>query len=142
MAGRIRKKQNWCILHGSPEDDEKEPISYCPRCQKQSYLSILRERIYSPGQPIPSDHEYWKQCHNCGQIVPIYELKKESRLKDFVETSSNPFDQGKTITGIGNKVQKPPLQKQRKKLKDRIEQEKDKDIQAELRKGNIVQIIE
>jgi transcription antitermination factor NusG len=29
-----------------------------------------------------------------------------------------------------------------KKLKEQIEKEKDKDIQAELRKGNIVEIIE
>jgi len=49
------------------------------------------------------DKENWKQCHNCGQIVPIYEAKKESKLQDFVETSDNPFDSGKSITGLGNK---------------------------------------
>jgi hypothetical protein len=36
--------------------------------------------------------------------VPIYEAKKEGKLHDFGETSHNPFDQGKPITGIGNKV--------------------------------------
>jgi hypothetical protein len=41
------------------------------------------------------DSERWKQCHECGHIVPIYELKRESRLKDIVEPSDNPFDQGK-----------------------------------------------
>jgi hypothetical protein len=40
--------------------------------------------------------------------VPIYEAKKEGKLHDFGETSRNPFDQGKTITGIGNKVKKCP----------------------------------
>jgi len=63
-------------------------------------------------------------------------------LQDFVETSSNPFDQGKSITGIGNKVKKTPFKKQMQKLKDRIEQEKDEDIKRELRRGNIVTIIE
>ena len=138
MAGGIRKKQTFSVI-GS---DDEITISYCPRCSKVGYSSLLQERIYKPDEQIPSDHENWKQCHTCGQIVPIYELKKESKLKDFVETSSNPFDQGKTIVGLDNKRKKTSLQKQRQKLKDRIEREKDKDIQKELRKGNTVQIIE
>jgi hypothetical protein len=55
-----------------------------------------------------------------------------------VETSTNPFDQGKSLVGLGNKVKKTPFKKQRQKLNDRIEQEKDEDIKSELRKGNIV----
>jgi len=42
--------------------------------------------------------------------VPIYEAKKEGKLHDFRESSRNPFDQGKPITGIGNKVKKSPFQ--------------------------------
>jgi hypothetical protein len=75
---------------------------------------------------LPSDQDLWKHCHDCGTIVPIYDAKKESKLQDFVGTSSNPFDQGKSITGIGNKLIKTPFQEQRQKLKDRIEQEKDR----------------
>ena len=30
--------------------------------------------------------------------------KKESKLQDVVGTSSNPFDEGKSITSIGNKL--------------------------------------
>jgi hypothetical protein len=52
--------------------------------------------------------------------------KKESKLQDFVESTSNQFDQGKLITGIGNKLIKTPFQEQRQKRKDRIEQEKDR----------------
>lgn len=55
-----------------------------------------------------------------------------------METSTNPFDQGKSLVGLGNKVKKTPFKKQRQKLNDRIEQEKDEDIKSELRKGNIV----
>lgn len=49
--------------------------------------------------------------------MPIYEAKKEGKLHDFGETSRNPFDQGKPITGIGNKVKKSPFQKQMQKLR-------------------------
>ena len=63
-------------------------------------------------------------------------------MKDFVATSSNPFDQGKSIVGLDNKIKKTPRQKEKQKLKERIEQEKDEDIKRELRKGNIVNIIQ
>ncbi len=137
--GQIKQKRSIGII-GS--DDEQLIISHCTRCKKQGFLSVLGERIYPTDEPIPHDHENWKQCHTCGQIVPIYEAKKESRLHDFVETSTNPFDQGKSITGLNNKVKKSPFQKQRQILFDRIEQEKDEDIKRELRKGNIIEIIE
>lgn len=63
-------------------------------------------------------------------------------MKDFVATSSNPFDQGKSIVGLDNKIKKTPRQKEKQKLKERIEQEKDEDIKRELRKWNIVNIIQ
>jgi hypothetical protein len=78
----------------------------------------------------------------CGQILPIYEAKKESKLQDFVQPSTNSFNEDKSITGLDNKVKKTPFQKEIQKLKDRIEQEKDEDIKRGLRKGNIVDIIE
>lgn len=46
------------------------------------------------------------------------------------------------LIGLGNKVKKTPFQKQMQKLKDRIGQEKDKNIKQELRKGNIITIID
>jgi hypothetical protein len=72
------------------------------------------------------------------------ELKKESKLQDFVETSDRPFSQGKSITGLGNKKLRDRHQRERERQRklDRIEKEKDPDIKAELRKGNIVEIIE
>jgi len=42
-------------------------------------------------------------------------------LKDFVATSSNTFDQGKCIVGLDNKIKKTPRQKEKQKLKERIE---------------------
>jgi len=39
-------------------------------------------------------------------IISIFELKRESNLKDFVETSDNPFDSGQSMIGLGNKKSK------------------------------------
>jgi hypothetical protein len=89
----------------------------------------------------------WEIDHNHSVMVvfdlpyTITQLKKESKLKEFFETSDNLFDSGQSITGLGNKSRKlTESQKKNKKLRERIEQEKDKDIQAELRKGNTVQL--
>ena len=79
---------------------------------------------------------------SCGQVVPVYETKKESKLQDFVEVSDNPFNAVQSITGLGNKRPKTSYQKQRQRVLDRIEKEKDPDIKRELRKGNLVEIIE
>jgi hypothetical protein len=68
--------------------------------------------------------------------------KKESMLQDFVETSDNPFDSGKSIVGLGNKKPRNRYQKERQRLLERIEKEKDPDIRAGLKTGNIVEIIE
>ena len=64
---------------------------------------------------------------------------------DFVEPSDNPFDSGQSITGLGNKSNGRKLtesQKKMKELKEQIEKEKDLDIKQELKKGNIVEVIE
>jgi hypothetical protein len=50
--------------------------------------------MYVPRESIPLDHDLWKQCHDCGLLVPIYEVKKEAKLQDFVEIAENPFEQG------------------------------------------------
>jgi hypothetical protein len=46
------------------------------------------------------------------------------------------------LVGIGNKEKRSPFQKQMQKLRERIEREEDEDIKRELRKGNLVTIIE
>ena len=42
---------------------------------------------------------------NVGTIVPVYEIEKESSIKDVVETSDNPFDIGKnSFLGIDSRA--------------------------------------
>jgi hypothetical protein len=70
----------------------------------------------------------------------IYLLKKEPEIKDFVETSDNPFHQCRNVVGLDNKNRKK--ENKFEKLRKEIEKEKDKDIKQELKKGNIVKVIE
>lgn len=90
---------------------------------------------------MPWDQDLWNQCHSCGQAVPIYEANKESKLQDFVQPSTNPFNEGKSITGLDNKVKINTIS-EGKTEKDRIEQGKDEDIKRGLGKGYVVQVIQ
>jgi hypothetical protein len=83
------------IVDFSGEFKENETISYCKHCLEFGFKVPLKNRIYPEEEPIPPDHENYKQCHECGLIVPVYELEKEASIKDVVETSDNAFDIGK-----------------------------------------------
>jgi hypothetical protein len=89
-------------------------------------------------EPNTNDNPLWKQCHECGLIVPVYELQKESQIKDVVETVENPFDIAKNEflgidkrTSVGGKN----ARKKRERQKE-LDDIKDDDLKRELAKGN------
>jgi hypothetical protein len=50
----------------------------------------------------------------CGTIVPIYELERESSIKDVVETTDNPFDIAKnSFLGIDSRKARKKKERQR-----------------------------
>lgn len=58
-------------------------------------------------------HDQFRQCHECGSIVPVYELKKEATIKDVVETLESPFDQSKDFLGIDNRKARKKRERQK-----------------------------
>ena len=97
----------------------------------------LKNRIYPNNEPIPVDHDQWKQCHECGSIVPIYEIEKESSIKDVVETTDNPFDIGKSFFGIDSRTSVGGKNARKKReTQKQLDDIKDDDVKKELAKGN------
>lgn len=137
--GQIRKKKGIGIIEDEPD---RPLIRYCPSCLEAGFYSLLGPKIIMKGEPVPTDYDKWLQCLGCGRVFPIYEGKIESKLHDFVETSTDPFDNGKKVVGLGNKKKSNRREKEREKLLERIDEEKEEDIKEALRKGNIVEIIE
>lgn len=124
------------FAEGDNEDDKI--ISYCKNCEKYGFKVRLLNRIYPEGEPMPVDHSNFLQCHSCGLIVPIYELEKESSLKDEPEASDNPFDvSNNTILGIDKRTsiggKNARKKRERQKLLDDIN---DDDVRREVAKGN------
>jgi hypothetical protein len=65
-------------------EGELETVSCCSHCVKFGFMVPLKNRICPDNEPIPVDHDQWLQCHECGLLVPIYELQKEASIKDIV----------------------------------------------------------
>ena len=74
---------------------------------------------------------------NVGTIVPVYEIEKETTIKDVVETSDNPFDIGISFLGIDKRtsVGGKNARKKRERQKQ-LEDIKDDEVKRELAKGN------
>jgi hypothetical protein len=86
------------------DDIEKIKPSNCRECLKYNVYLELGPRIVSPGEPIPTDHDSWLQCYNCGEIYAVYEKKNEPVIEDFTETFDNSFDVVKdAVIGIDSR---------------------------------------
>jgi hypothetical protein len=100
-------------------------------------LIELKNRIYPDNEPIPVDHDQFRQCYNCGEIVPVYELEKEATIKDVVETVEDPFDIAKnSFLGIDSRASA-------KKRRSKIKLDDDPEINDLLRiNGDRVNVLE
>ena len=134
----IRKKKEIKVI----EDDEEEVSRYCFHCKEYGFYNRLGPKILMRGQKPPPDHDKWAQCYSCGKIYARHETTPEEKITGIIETIDNPFDNEEHVTSLGNKVKKNSRQKERQKILDMIEDEKDQDIKEALRRGNTVEIIE
>jgi hypothetical protein len=117
-------------------DDEfrdDEQASYCKHCLQFGFKVPLQNRIYPEGEHVPADKDQWKQCLDCGSIYAVYELEKESQIKNAVEPISSPFDSGVEFLGVDSRASR---RKKRKRQQDDYDYINDEDLKRELRKGS------
>jgi hypothetical protein len=133
----IKRSHVESIDFSDEEFREQEALYYCKHCEQFGFKIPLRNRIYPEGEPVPADSDQWRQCHECGLIVPVYELEKESKIKDVVETVNNPFDSGTSILGIDKRTSTGGLNARKKKERQKeLDDIKDDEVKRELAKGN------
>jgi hypothetical protein len=134
----IKRSSIETIDFGDGDEDEDDTKKYyCRHCLEFGFKVQLRNRVYPNNEPIPVDHDQWRMCHDCGLIVPVYELEKESKIKDVVQTVNNPFDSGTSFLGIdkrtsvGGKITRKKRERQKQ-----LDEIKETDLNAELAKGH------
>ena len=129
----IKRRDKVGIIDSSSDEfRDDDEVRYCPHCLDYGFKEKLRPRIYPANEPVPSDADNWKMCHECGSIYPVFELEKESQIKDVVETTDNPFDSGKSFLGIDSRK----LRMKKRKQKDSFDYIEDDDVKRELKKGH------
>jgi hypothetical protein len=134
----IRKRKEIRII----EDNEEEVSRYCFHCKEYGFYNKLGPKILTRDEKPAPDHDKWCQCYSCGKIYARHETTPEEKITGIIETIDNPLDNESHVTGLGNKIKKNSREKERQKILDRIEDEKDQDIKEALRRGNTVEIIE
>jgi hypothetical protein len=124
-------------------DYDSDHSRYCQSCFQVAVKSELKRRLYrvedsklvAETAPAP-DADRFRQCYRCGDIVPIYNVKQESALVDFVEPTKNPFDEN--ADSIESLERTSILKKKSKYARKRaqIDSINDPDLEAELASGN------
>ena len=73
----------------------------------------------------------------CGLIVGVYEAKQEVELDTLTRPRANPFKfkSGLVETGESRKVDRSSKTQRKKQFKQDLEQYREEDIKADLRKG-------
>jgi hypothetical protein len=84
-----------------------------------------------------TDADRFRQCYRCVDIVPIYNVKQESALVDFVEPTLNPFDHNADKIGFTARTSTRLTKKKNKFVRKRaqINSIKDDDVKIELADG-------
>src|SRR6185295_19024102 len=117
---RIRKKGIRVI-----EDDEEEVSRYCFHGKEYGFYNKLGPKILVRGERPAPDYDKWCQCYSCGIVYARHETTLEEKITGIIETIDNPFDNEECVTGLGNKIKKKSREKERQKILDMIEDEKD-----------------
>ena len=77
------------------------------------------------------------------ECISIYEAHFESKIKDSLETTDNPFESNESIfLATETRAEQRRKGKKRKGRFSYKQEHEDPDIQAELKKGNTVTLIE
>jgi hypothetical protein len=120
--------------------DDVGKIRECTHCLEYEIHNKLQPRILKKGQVKPPDYDEFIQCYECGNIFGIHETHFESKIKDSVETTDNPFEGNESIF-LSTDNRKTQRRKGKQKSKFKIGEHKDPEIQAAIDKGLAVNIL-
>jgi len=108
-------------------------IRKCRHCLEYEIHNKLQPRILEKGQAKPPDYDQFIQCYTCGNTFAIHETFTESKIKDSVQTTDNPFENESTFLSIDSRATQ---RRKGKKHKGRFsyKEQEDPDIHTEIEK--------
>ena len=115
-------------------------IRYCPHCESFGFKYKLGAKIKKHGEKPAPDDELFLSCYQCLNTFPIHETHFDSKIKDSVQTTDNPFNNESIF--LSTETRKEQRRKGiKRKSRFHTEEHEDAEIEVELDKGNIVNIL-
>ena len=74
------------------------------KCLEYEIHNKLQPRILKKGEVKPPDYDEFIQCYECGNVFPIHETHFESKIKDSLETTDNPFENESILLSTDNRA--------------------------------------
>jgi hypothetical protein len=144
------RKGNFFAFVDFNENEGK--IRECPHCLEYEIHNKLRPRMLKKGEIKSPDYDEFVQCYECGNIFPVYQSYPESEIKDSLETVKDPFENNESIfLSTDSRATQRRKRERRDRYKKGVtrhtsmrfqtEEHEDPEIQAEINKGNIVNIL-
>jgi hypothetical protein len=134
----------WLTLSKKPLKPSSEGrIKYCPHCLEYGFHHKLGLKIKKKDEPPAPHDDQFMSCYQCGNTFGIYETFTESKIKDSLETTDNPFE-GNESTFLSTDSRATQRRKGKKPRSKRLktEEHEDSEIQAEENKGYTVRILQ
>ena len=86
------------IVDDADDDDIDHITSYCEKCKSWGFPNEkLGPRVYPKDQPLPYDHDLWRQCMRCGDIVAAVHLKHKNEIEGIKSVPDTIHDSGKVV---------------------------------------------
>ena len=95
-------------------DDDEGRIRECPHCLEYGFHNKLGPKIKKKGEHAPDDEQFLSY-YECGNTFPIHQTHFESKIKDSVETTDNPFNNESTFLSTDSRKEQRIKGKKRKK---------------------------
>ena len=112
------------------EGDEGK-IRYCEHCEEYGFKNKLGPKILKDGEEKKPDYDQWLSCYECGNTYPIHSAKIESKIKDFVQTTDNPFEDNESMF-LSTDSNKERRRKGKHKSRFKVGEHEDPEIQREI----------
>jgi hypothetical protein len=132
-------------------DDDIGRIRLCPHCLEYEIHNKLGPKIKKKGEPRAPDADQWLSCYQCGNTFPVHQTFTESKIKDSVETTDNPFNNESIfLSGESRKTQRRKRERRDRYNKGvtrhiskrfKSDEDEDPEIQAAIDKGLAVNIL-
>jgi hypothetical protein len=113
-------------------DGDEGRVRYCPHCESFGFKYKLGAKMLKHGEKPAPDHDQWLSCYECGNTFPRHETFVNSKIKDSVETTDNPFENENTILGVDSRADQRRKGRKPKSKRLKTEENEDPDIQREI----------